>query len=80
MEAGGATDELLDELNQGGHAVVADHWALEVGSTLLTAERRKRTTVAESSQFLALARAHGLTLFDGSYLELAMRMSLPKDR
>ncbi len=99
-EATPATDELLDELNRGGRTVVAAHWALEVGNTLLMAERRKRATVAESSQFLAildalpietdphtaaractttlaLARTHGLTLYDSSYLELAMRRSLP---
>lgn len=99
-EATPATDELLDGLNQDARAVVAAHWALEVGNTLLMAERRKRATVAESSQFLAilealpiepdphtidrastttlaLARTHGLTLYDSAYLELAMRRSLP---
>jgi predicted nucleic acid-binding protein len=99
-EATSATDELLDGLNQDGRAVVAAHWALEVSNTLLMAERRKRTTIAESSEFLAildalpietdphtadrastttlaLARTHGLTLYDGAYLELAMRRSLP---
>ena len=95
-----ATDELLDVLNQDGRAVVAAHWALEVGNTLLTAERRKRVSVADSSHFLAfldampietdaetvarasgatlaLARTHGLTLYDSAYLELAMRRGLP---
>ena len=99
-EATAATDELLDELNQDGRAVVAAHWALEIGNTLLMAERRKRTSVADSSHFLAildampietdtetvaravgatlaLARTHGLTLYDSAYLELAMRLSLP---
>jgi predicted nucleic acid-binding protein len=95
-----AADELLDQLNQNGRAIVAAHWALEVCNTLLMAERRKRSTVADSSHFLAildalpietdeqtvnrastvtlsLARAHGLTLYDSTYLELAMRSSLP---
>lgn len=99
-EASGSTDELLDELNADARAVVAAHWALEVSNTLLLAERRKRSTMADSSHFLAildalpieadqetvtratsttlaLARTHGLTLYDGAYLELAMRRSLP---
>ena len=99
-EASEVTDELLDVLNRDGRAVVAAHWALEVGNTLIMAGRRKRTHVADSSHFLAildampietdlettvkahsatlaLARTHGLTLYDSAYLELAMRLSLP---
>lgn len=99
-EAAPSTDRLLDGLNIDARAVVAAHWALEVTNTLLMAERRKRSTVADSSHFLsildalpietdqetvakagtttlALARTHGLTLYDGAYLELAMRRSLP---
>lgn len=99
-EATPATDALLDQLNLGGHAVVAQHWPLEVGNTLLMGERRKRSTPADSAHFLgilgalaietdketganatsatlALARSHGLTLYDGAYLELAMRRKLP---
>ena len=53
-EATAATDELLDQLNRDGQAIVAAHWVLEVGNTLLAAERRKRSTVADSSHFLAL--------------------------
>ena len=56
-EATIATDELLDQLNSDGRAIVAAHWALEVGNTLLMAERRKRSTVAESSHFLAILDA-----------------------
>ena len=99
-EAAASTDGLLDELNQDGRAHVAVHWALEVSNTLLTAERRKRCSVAESTHFLnllsalaievdpetasqagtttlGLARAQNLTLYDGAYLELAMRRHLP---
>lgn len=99
-EATPATDALLDRVNQGGQAVVAQHWPLEVGNTLLMGERRKRTSPADSAQFigilsalaietdketganahsatLALARSHRLTLYDGAYLELAIRRSLP---
>lgn len=99
-EATPATDELLDQLNQDGRAVVAAHWVLEICNTLVMAERRKRSTVADSSHFLDilaalpietdeqtaarastvtlhLARTHGLTLYDSTYLELAMRNSLP---
>ena len=56
-EATTATDELLDQLNSDGRAIVAAHWALEVGNTLLMAERRKRSSVAESSHFLAIIDA-----------------------
>jgi len=99
-EAGSSSDELLDELNRDGRAVVAMHWALEVGNTLLVAERRKRCSVADTAHYvgilnalpievdsetatnaatttLALARSHELTLYDGAYLELAMRRKLP---
>ncbi len=99
-EATPATDALLDRVNQGGQVVVAQHWPLEVGNTLLMGERRKRTSPADSAQFigilsalaietdketganansatLALARSHGLTLYDSAYLELAIRRSLP---
>jgi predicted nucleic acid-binding protein len=53
-EATAATDKLLDRLNSDGRAIVAAHWALEVSNTLLMAERRKRSTVAESSHFIAI--------------------------
>ncbi len=99
-EAGSSSDELLDELNRDGRAVVAMHWALEVSNTLLVAERRKRCSVADTAHYvgilnalpievdsetatnaatstLALARSHELTLYDGAYLELAMRRKLP---
>ena len=99
-EATPATDALLDQINKGGQAVVAQHWPLEVGNTLLTGERRKRTSSADSAHFigilgalaietdketganatsatLALARSHGLTLYDGANLELAMRRNVP---
>ena len=48
------TDRLLDQLNDGGKAHVAQHWFLEVANTLLTGERRKRCTPTDSSQFIAL--------------------------
>jgi len=98
-EATPESDGILDHLNQGGRAVVAQHWWLEVTNTLLMGERRKRCTPADTAHFLgilgtlaidtdpetaanstattlALARAHGLTLYDAAYLELAMRTSL----
>lgn len=56
-EATAATDKLLDRLNSDGRAIVAAHWALEVSNTLLMAERRKRSTVAESSHFIAILDA-----------------------
>ena len=56
-EATAATDKLLDRLNSDGRAIVAAHWALEVSNTLLMAERRKRSSVAESSHFIAILDA-----------------------
>ena len=56
-EATAATDQLLDRLNSDGRAIVAAHWALEVSNTLLMAERRKRSTLAESSHFIAILDA-----------------------
>jgi len=99
-EATPASDQILDQLNKGCRAMVAQHWALEVGNTLLMGERRKRCSTADAASFLgilgglaievdpetgsnatgttlALARTHGLTLYDAAYLELAMRANLP---
>ena len=47
-EATPETDGILDRLNQGGRAVVAQHWWLEVANTLLMGERRKRCTPADA--------------------------------
>jgi predicted nucleic acid-binding protein len=49
-----ATDLLLDQLQSGGRAVVAGHWTLEVGNTLMMGERRKRCSTADSSQFISI--------------------------
>ena len=99
-EATSDTDALLDGLSEGGRALVPRHWILEVGNTLLMAERRKRCSEADATNFLrilgalmiepdpeplahaasaalALARRHGLTLYDAVYLELAMRANRP---
>ena len=43
-EATPAVDGLLDRLGSGARALVAQHWSLEVGNTVLMAERRKRCT------------------------------------
>ena len=56
-EATVATDELLDQLNGDGHAIIAAHWMLEVSNMLPMAERRKRAAVADSSHLLALLDA-----------------------
>ena len=48
------TDQLMDRLNAGDRAVVAQHWFLEVASTLLTGERRKRCTPVDAFQFIDL--------------------------
>jgi len=56
-EATTATDTLLDRINQGGKAIVAQHWPLQVGNTLLMGERRNRSTPADSSHFLGILGA-----------------------
>ncbi len=53
-EAAASTDELLDALNDRGHATVASHWALEVCNTLVMGERRKRNSAGESAHFLGI--------------------------
>ena len=55
-----ATDKILDHLNRGGRAVVAQHWPLEVGNTLLMGERRKRCTAADAAHFLHILGALAL--------------------
>jgi predicted nucleic acid-binding protein len=40
-------------------------------------EADPETVARASGATLALARTHGLMLYDGGYLELAMRRSLP---
>jgi predicted nucleic acid-binding protein len=80
--------------------VVPDLWHLELTNALVQAERRKRLTDQESTEFfnvlqdlrietdtesgqraygpiLALARRYRLTTYDATYLDLAMRRSLP---
>ena len=80
--------------------VVPEFWQVEVANVLLSNERRKRSNLVESSDFIAvlatlaidvdrdgsarafarvlpLARAHGLTVYDALYLELAERRGLP---
>jgi len=81
-------------------AVVPSIWPLEVANALLMGERRKRSTPADTVQWLSslnslpitiedqpanrawsdvlnLARAHNLSAYDASYLELALRCALP---
>ena len=78
-------------------AIVPCLWWFEVRNILLVNERRGRTTLARttnfleliaqlaiqidydynSSQVLDLARNHGLTVYDASYLSLAIREHLP---
>jgi len=81
-------------------AIVPAIWPSEVTNGLLMAERRKRSSEADTTQWISsfaalpievdsraapdyflsvvpLARAHGLTSYDASYLEVAMRRNLP---
>jgi predicted nucleic acid-binding protein len=80
-------------------AVVPVIWPLEVANALLVGERRKRSTQADTTNWLAfltslpilvddeatarawsdvlsLARTHHLSVYDGAYLELAVRRGL----
>lgn len=54
-EATKATEALLERLDAES-AVVPQIWSLEVGNTLIMAERRKRITYAEITQFLELLK------------------------
>lgn len=56
-EATPATDSMLDQLQNGGRTVVAGHWPLEVGNTLLQGERRKRCTATDSTHFVNILDA-----------------------
>lgn len=81
-------------------AIVPAIWPAEVTNGLLMAERRKRSSVADTTRWMSsiaalpievesraatdcylsvvpLARAHGLTSYDASYLEFAIRRNLP---
>ena len=53
-EATKDTDELLGKLSGPEKAIVAQHWALEVGNVLLGAERSKKKTPADTTLFLHL--------------------------
>lgn len=93
-----AREILVRVAREGG--VVPGLWAIEVGSSLLAAERRGRLRSAERRWLLdrfgrlpitidaetwarawiesmRLAEEHRLTLYDSTYLELAVRLSLP---
>lgn len=90
---------VLERAVEGG-AVVPGIWHLEVGNSLMLAERRGRISAANRTTALQdlarlpievdldtasrawrdtlfLAEHHRLTLYDASYLELSVRLSLP---
>ncbi|MBS0154387.1 MAG: type II toxin-antitoxin system VapC family toxin [Nitrospira sp.] len=48
------TDALLGMLSGPWKAIVAQHWVLEVGNVLLSAERSKKKTPADTTLFLNL--------------------------
>ena len=98
-EANKYAEEVEDSLTSNS-ALVSALWPLEVANALLVGERRKRTTEAKVTQFLALlgslpitvddetgirafqetlslARAQNLSVYDATYLELALRQRLP---
>jgi len=98
-EATSATQQIQDRLIHEA-VIVPSLWYLEVTNVLAMAEKRKRTTATDSTQFLQqlqkfdiqrddswqmrafdhllpLCRKHGLTSYDASYLDLALRCQLP---
>jgi len=98
-EADQGSDQLFTQVQNAG-AVVPPVWHLEIANLLLSSERHRRITQAESQAYLALlqrlpistdiaaaergrldvfhlAREHGLSVYDASYLDLAMRRQLP---
>jgi predicted nucleic acid-binding protein len=99
-EATPATEALLDDLANGGHAWVPALWHLELANVMLGAQRRGQIDKAATEKFLAtlnafdievddetlslawtktlgLGEAYGLTVYDTTYLELALRKGLP---
>ncbi|GAB4127585.1 MAG: type II toxin-antitoxin system VapC family toxin [Acidobacteriota bacterium] len=98
-EADRYSEAVLESLGS-AEAFVPGVWPLELGNTLLVAERRERLSQAAVVRFLALlgglpitvdqeppgrvlkeivslAREQGLSTYDASYLDLAMRLDLP---
>lgn len=92
-------DSVLASLDH-HEAIVPAVWPLEVGNSLLVAERRQRLGMAEVTRILkllenlpitveqessgrmlteifAMARDLGLSTYDASYLDLAMRLGIP---
>jgi predicted nucleic acid-binding protein len=51
------TDKVLDSLGQGAKALVPALWRWEIANALLTAEKRKRATMAELNGHLLLLRS-----------------------
>jgi predicted nucleic acid-binding protein len=99
-EATPATEALLDDLANGGHAWVPALWHLELANVMLGAQRRGQIDKAGTEKFLAtlnafdievddetislawtktlgLGETYGLTVYDATYLELALRKGLP---
>lgn len=92
-------DSVLESLKK-YTAIVPSIWPLEVCNVLLVAERKKRLSDSDSSQFIALlselpitveqepparmfseiftlARKFGLSTYDASYLDLAVKRGIP---
>lgn len=72
-------------------AIVPSVWPLEVANALLVGERRKRLTPIDAARFLAIlgifpitvnaeTAAHALSAYDAAYLELVIRLGLPRQR
>jgi predicted nucleic acid-binding protein len=99
-EATPATEALLDDLANGGHAWVPALWHLELANVMLGAQRRGQIDKAGTEKFLAtlnafdievddetislawtktlgLGETYGLTVYDATHLELALRKGLP---
>ncbi len=94
------TEQILDDLTEGGMAVVPSLWIWEVNNVLLMAERAGKLDTAKRHQQMillqklpinideeahkqawnetsTLAHIHKLTVYDATYLELALRQGLP---
>ncbi len=90
-EASPGSDALFEQVRDHG-ALVPGLWHLEVANVLLQAENvamrleliselpittDNETTTRAWREILALARVEGLTTYDATYLELAIRRGLP---
>ena len=79
-EANPSTDRLLDSLRS-GEALVPTLWPLEISNVLLTAERRRRLTRAQTFQCLEMLRSLPIVVDESaSFRAMGEILSLARDQ